>query len=507
MRYKKPMSRSEMAIVNLITSALAWGWPVLLTFVTTPFIVRGLGNDTYGIRSLVVSITGYFALLDLGLNGAVTKYLAEYHSLNDKHQIGELLGTTLTTYTVFGLIGGAIIWILAEWFTTYFFSIPIQFHQESIWAFRLTGIGFFLSMITWWGSSIPAGIQRFDVFNGISIGFGTLTTLGNLAAVLLGFGLLGVVWANLISSTVAIIVYWIAAKKLLPDIPLHFSFKLRMFRRTIFFGLYMVAFRIFSLLFAQLDTLLIGAWIGTAAITFYTVPQQVAQVVQSLNGKMMQIIFPMASEFSATGNLQKIGQLFLRGFNLSLTIGLAVAVPLAVVAEPLLRFWISPEIAQQSTIILELFIISFFLMGILAMPSSILSGMNYPQFVTLGAMVSGVCGLTCYALLIKPLGITGAALGRVFSIIPTVVYYLVVCQRKAGISLLTLWVIAIKPLGIGLVIGCVAFFLITPFIESIWGTILVAGLVFGSISLACWFLGVFEEVEKHSFVNLVKQIL
>lgn len=500
------LSRSEKAIINLFTSALAWGWPVLLAFFATPFIVRGLGDDAYGIRGLVVSITGYFALLDLGLNGAVTKYLAEYHVQNKKSQVAELLGTTLTTFTVFGLIGGAVIWMLATWFSTHLFTIPLQFQQESVWAFRLTGVGFFLSMITWWGSSIPTGLQRFDVFNGISIGFGTVTTLSTVAAVYWGYGLLGVVWANLISNVIAILAYLIATKKLLPGIPMRFSFQKAMFKRTVLFGLHMVAFRIFSLFFAQLDTLLIGRWIGVAAITFYTVPQQIAQLAHGINGKMMQIIFPMVSEFSALGDKRNMDRVFARGLNLCLFIGLAAAVPLAVVAAPLLGFWISPEMASRSTGVMELLVFTFLLAGITAHTTSFLGGINCPEFISLGSVVGGVCAAIFYLLLIKPFGITGAALGKLIGVILTVAYYLVVCRWKGGMSLSPLVKIAIRNIGIALAVGAPLYYFVTPLIRSLTSAIFIAVMTAGIYGLVCWVVGVLDAEEKNSLKGLVKRL-
>lgn len=501
----KHTSRHEMAVVNLATSALAWGWPVLLAFAATPFIVKGLGNDGYGIRGLVSSITGYFALLDLGLNGAVTKYLAEYRAKNDTGQTTELLGTTLTTFTALGLVGGLVIFFLAEWFTKNLFTIPASYYGQAILAFRLTGLGFFLSMLTWWGSSIAPGLQRFDVFNGISIGFGTITTFGMVIAVKLGYGLVGVVVANLIANAAAAVAYWVSARRLMPEIPVRFSFDKVMFRRTFMFGIYMVAFRVFALLFAQLDSVLIGAWLGTAAVTFYIVPQQVAQVVHGLNGKMMQIIFPMASELSSKGDSDRIDRLFVRSFNLSVFIGLAIAVPLAVVAGPLLRYWVSPEMAQHSTMVLELLLTTFFLSGLTAMPSNILGGVNSPQYTAIGAMLSGVFGVIFYFLLIKPFGINGVAAGKVISVAITVAYYMVICHKKSRYSWSKVLREASKTLSLALAIGLPAYYFLSSLPGNLVEVLLLAGAVSALYCLACWFSGVFDEAEKRSLAAVARR--
>ncbi len=497
------LSRAEMAVVNLLTSILAWGWPVLLSLVITPLLVRELGADAYGVRGLIISITGYFALLDLGLNAAGTKYLAEYQAKGNKPLIIELLGTTLTTFTVAGLLGGGFIWALAGWFSNTVFTIPTDLQVQSVWAFRLAGVGFFVSMITWWGSSIPTGLQRFDVFNGISVGFGTITSLGSLVAVLLGYGLIGVVCANVLSNIIAVIAYVIAARKLLPGILIRFSFDWEMFKRTTIFGFYMVLFRIFGIIFTQLDRTLIGIWLGTAALTFYLVPHQIASMVHQVNAKMMQIVFPMASEFSAAMDQGKVRRLFLRGTNLSVVAGLGIAVPVVALARPLLQFWLSPEFAEKSTVVLSILAVTYLLMGLTAVTTSVLGGIGYPQLVTIGSATSGISALLSYWLLIKLWGINGAALATTLGMVITIVYYLVACKWLVGVSLLTLARTVFRPLLIALAIGVPTLQFVAPRIDSLRGVLVAAALVAGVYGLACWFLDVFDSEEKRSLLKLV----
>ena len=428
-------SRSEQIIINLFTSGLAWGWPVILSFAITPLLVKFMGIDAYGIRGLIISIIGYFALLDMGSNAAGTKYLAEYNAQNDRPLIKELLGTTLTMYSIVGIIGGVAIWFMAEWFSTMVFKIPPELQHQSIWAFRIAGIGFTISMITWWCSAVPTGLQRFDVFNGISIGFGTLTSLTSLCAAWLGYGIVGVVIANVLSNIIAVIAYFVSIRRLLPDIPIQFSFDNKMFRRTAGFSAYLIIFRIFSIICSQLDKTLIGVWIGTAALTFYVVPQSVAQVVHEINAKLMQIIFPMASEFSAAKEHDKILRLFYRSANLSIVIGAGIAIPIIAYAHPLLALWMSPEFAQKSTTVLTLMTFTFLLTGLTAMPTAFLGGMGYPIFIPMGAVVSGTTSAALYLLLIKPFGINGAALAKFISMILLVTFYFIICKIKVGFSL------------------------------------------------------------------------
>ena len=43
---------------------------LLVGFVVTPFLVQRLGQSTYGLWIVISSLTGYFAVLDLGIGSS-----------------------------------------------------------------------------------------------------------------------------------------------------------------------------------------------------------------------------------------------------------------------------------------------------------------------------------------------------------------------------------------------------------------------------------------------------
>lgn len=79
------------ALLNFIGQAV----PLLVGMVTIPFIVRGLGTDCFGLLSLAWVILGYFAIFDLGLGRATTKFAAEALGKGDEEQIPRLIWTTV----------------------------------------------------------------------------------------------------------------------------------------------------------------------------------------------------------------------------------------------------------------------------------------------------------------------------------------------------------------------------------------------------------------------------
>ena len=50
---------------------------ILIAFLMTPFIIRHLGDDAYGLWLLVAAITGFYGVLDFGLSVATQRAIAQ----------------------------------------------------------------------------------------------------------------------------------------------------------------------------------------------------------------------------------------------------------------------------------------------------------------------------------------------------------------------------------------------------------------------------------------------
>jgi len=70
--------------------------PLLIGVITIPFIIRGLGTERFGLLSLAWVILGYFAIFDLGLGRATTKFIAEALGKGEKEKVPSLLWTSVT---------------------------------------------------------------------------------------------------------------------------------------------------------------------------------------------------------------------------------------------------------------------------------------------------------------------------------------------------------------------------------------------------------------------------
>jgi len=507
MQSHSQLSRSEQAVRSLGTSVLAFGWPMLLGLSVVPFLVRLLGSEAYGIRGLSMMLIGYVAVLDLGLNGAIIKLLAEYTAAEDAVAAEKLLRTTLLSHLVFGLVGGACIWGLAPWLSAAVFKVAVDLQAETVWSFRLTGVGFVLSMLVGWGSAIPAGLQRFGIVNGVFILQATLVSVGGLLAALLSFGLVGVVTANVAANGVAAGVCFLIARRLLPNIRLSPSLDWQMFKRAASFGAHMIVFRVFNAFYTQMDRMLIGIWLGTDYVAYYIVGYQAASLVQQLSGRMMQIIFPMSSELSAACDRERLRHLFLRATNLCNVVGAGLAVPVIVLANPLLSYWMTPDFARYGADTLRLLAVSFYLMGLTVVPNFVLPGIGLPRVVSTGAVITGTTSILFYWLFIQVWGISGVAAGAILSMVATNVYFLAESRRWVRVSLSEIGRVIWRPVAVAASIGGLASVFVTPRVGNLGAVVLSGTALLCAYGISCLLVGVFTKEEKRIVWHTIRGVL
>jgi O-antigen/teichoic acid export membrane protein len=80
---------------------------VAVNLVFIPWLSRSIGQSNYGLYTMATSTIGVF-LVDFGLSGSVTKFLADYKNKGDKDGEEKFLGTVYKMYFVIDLVVFAI---------------------------------------------------------------------------------------------------------------------------------------------------------------------------------------------------------------------------------------------------------------------------------------------------------------------------------------------------------------------------------------------------------------
>ena len=495
-------------IRNMLSGVIGWGWPVLLAFAVTPYLLEGLGVEGFGIRSILIMLVGYFSMLNFGISGAATKYMSEYIE-NDKDYLKDVLSTSFWIHLILGLVGGLALSLASEYLVNEVFHISSKLENEAITAIKISAFSFIFTMMNSWGGAVVSGYHRYDILNYTMVLYGTLTLVGSFILVEIGYGVIGVAVANLTASICLLIVNIYILKQQNFLFKIEVILKRHVASRLVKFGSHFFIFQIFSMLFSQLDRFLVGAYLGAAVLTYYVIPHQLAIVVHQLSAKVMEFLFPLISSIG-NKNINKLRQICVRGTTISLILSLSLAIPLIIYGDIILLFWMNNEVSNYSSDILLILTFTYILMSITAVSSSIFSGMGYPYVVSSASVITGITASLLYFIFIEFYGLFGIAIAGLISVFVTVLYYFFMLSKYLPNSLSMLindsWIAIVL---FSIVIVSVKWisdsFHLFP--ESLLQVVIYGGFCSLIFCVSCWFTNVIKNDEKILIVNYARSKL
>ena len=70
----------------------------------TPYMLHKMGQNEYGLYSLVASVIGYLTILDFGFGNAVIRYTAQFRAEGKHDKQPGLYGLFMLLYSLIGLL-------------------------------------------------------------------------------------------------------------------------------------------------------------------------------------------------------------------------------------------------------------------------------------------------------------------------------------------------------------------------------------------------------------------
>jgi O-antigen/teichoic acid export membrane protein len=472
-----PRDRSFSA--NAVISAFGWAVPAFAALIAVPITVRGLGPDQYGLLVLTASVSGYLGLMEMGLGGALVRYMSYYRARNEGRPMLGMLFFGLRWFCAAGLAGAVFLWFAAPWLTTSVLRVPPDLYSTSVTVLRLTGVNFALALLVSVGTAIPQSFLRYDIAATVSSSIGTLSAVGPAVVVTLGFGLVPVVLFSLCLNIAALVVYAIIGYRLLRPMPLSDGPPWKEIRRKAlsFAGLTAVN-SVGNTVTVQTNRVVVGIASGVAAAGYYQVPYLLASRMNDMLQSVAQVLFPTASGLLAKADVDGVRNLYVRSSRLFFVLNFSVTMGLCVLSYPLLRFWVSSTYAAQGALALTIFSLSNSLHATTMSASYINLSAARPGINVVFSNVANVINLALVYPLTVRFGIDGAALAGLIAALNVPFFLHFGNTRVLQLSSWYVWRRCYQPTVIGAGLTSVAaFFLVRPLCTSLLITLALWCLV------------------------------
>src|SRR5579875_2056398 len=98
------MNLKVHALKSIGTRWFRLGIHMIVGFLLAPFILHRLGDYAFGLYVLILSLTGYYGLLDFGIRSSVVRYVARFRATGERDSLNRFLSTAFFTYSIVGCV-------------------------------------------------------------------------------------------------------------------------------------------------------------------------------------------------------------------------------------------------------------------------------------------------------------------------------------------------------------------------------------------------------------------
>lgn len=407
---------------------------MFLGLVAIPVLVARIGADGYGLILLAGAVLGYFAVFDLGMSNAITKFVAQYEAAGERGEVDRVIATSLATFAIIGGTLCIIVLLAIRFGALEVFEISEALREDARRIFIVTA---FLSLLAWPRLALEGALRGLQEFVSLNL----VTGLGRVVAISLAiafalaeYPLTAVYLAMQIDVFVAIVVLPILMRRRLAGWTPRLGHVSRATLTVVWsFSLWLMLGKVAVLLEYQLDVLILGVALPISAITAYAVLTYPFRMLQQFSGLAAAAVMPAVSALNSSGNHDAVAFLRVKGARLHNAFLAIVTVTTLLLLSPFLRLWMGETYLDQIWIAYVATGFQFIWQSN-AFIGQVYTGLGLARKPAIVAIITGVTNLSLSLILVHFFGMAGVILGTLLAGLAGVVLFVLWCLPDIGIG-------------------------------------------------------------------------
>lgn len=384
---------------------------VVSLFFLFPFLIKNIGAASYGFFIFLSTINGIASVANFGFGEATLRYVAFYYTKNEIPTIKNILSTSLLIYIVLGAFVAFMVYLLAPQISDLLKEKSID-SETAIYLIRVSAATFIVRFTFGIFAKVPQALQRFDISSKITIGETILRLALYIIVVLKGYGLIGLVYSELLLSLIYVVTNYFITSSIFKKIWFLGKFSKVLFKQIFSYSIYAALSQIVGLLWQYTDRILLAYFIGSSAIAYFSVPQQIIFKILGLIAAGSAVLFP---KFSVDKINEDIKLVFKKYTLFFLMLSIILFSTLSLIMPDFLTLWISPEFAEQAKDIAVILAISCMIRGAFPVYQNLFKGIGKPVYNLYITIASSLTIVILDFILIPQLGLKGAGIAYLLS--------------------------------------------------------------------------------------------
>jgi len=399
-------------------SGVIWNWIALassfaVSFFLSPFIVHRLGTVLYGVWALVAGLTSYMSLMDLGLRGAIVRFVSRSHAQGD-HENSSLTVSGALWLRQWISLGVILLSVLFSFLLTRFFQIPVEAQSAARLAVILSGTGIAISLYLGVFGGVLTALHRFDLSSAVTLTQTALRAGGAIFVLWRGYGFLGLAVSDLCVLVLAYLAQTYFCFRIYPQLRIRLQYPgLEILRQFAGYSFWVFLLHIFAQVIYYTDNLVVGAVVSVAAVTFYSIGSSLIEYLRTIVASLTTTFLPLASRYQASGEFAELRKLLQLGTRVAIAVALPVQVALFFRGQTFINLWMGPQYGLTSGRVLQILLIAQLFTVANSTSMNVILGMAEHRRIAIWAGGEAVVNLILSILLARRIGIYGVAVGTV----------------------------------------------------------------------------------------------
>ena len=456
--------------------------PLLFAVVLIPPLIKGLGEERFGVLSLVWIVIGYFSFFDFGIGRALTKIIAEKLGAAQTEEIPGIFWTSFFLIICISLVGSVGLIIVNHYLVYDLFKISKNLQKEVYQAFYILAVSIPIVTITAGLRGTLEAYQKFAVISIIRSILGAFTFLVPVLCLIFTNSLVWIVISLTLTRLLIFVLYLVQCFKIIDKLKKKIKFDLSLVKPIFKLSSWMTVSNLAGPLIIYLDRFLIGILISAEAIAYYATPYEVMTKLLLIPAAIIGVLFPA---FSATYHSDRTfsEKLFNRGVKYSFIFIFPIVLLIMFFTPEGLNIWLGKNFVIESSFVLRILCVGVLVNSLAHLPFSLLQGIGRPDIVGKLQLLELPVFVSLLFIVTKSYGINGVAMVWLFRIIIDAVILFFISKRfltyKFNYSIIVLIGFSILALSFPLfienlyarVISIIIFY--TVFILVVWNYLLL----------------------------------
>jgi O-antigen/teichoic acid export membrane protein len=425
-----PDKIEEKVALGSMWSLASVGVTLLASLIATPFVLRGLGPEAYGVYAIVQVMIGYLAVADIGMGDASTRFAAGAFARGERQGEASALWTSLVIEAIVALPLVAIVVVFAKPIVVHGLKLPAYLQNAAAAALAVAAIGFLAKNAATVFNTPQMVRLRFHSVAVINSVTGVLQIALVPVVIWMGGGLVSAVVVIAAGNTLNLLLHFQQARVLLPEV-IHPTPRRELFKPMLRFGIALVVSAFVITLLTQTEKLFLARFDSARAVAYYAVAYTLATIVAIIPRAVKGALFPAFSQLEG----EAVDRLYARAVrSLSLVIA-PIAVAMCLIAEPFLRLWAGAEYARYSLWPFYILLAGNVVGALAHIPTVLLKGLGRADVIARLQLLEIVPFLVSAALFTHWWGALGAATAWSLRMIFDTALLFRVASRYAHISI------------------------------------------------------------------------